>query len=322
MPVFDFPFPVPRGGPRKSGGLPVPHPASGSPPDLLDILAESGTYNLPHPDVVAPGDMGRVQDVVNNPSIEGVGAENLLDEAFQLAVGSGGSGQIPALRRALLEALSDAHISQLDTEAKVNPTMARLAMGPNQGYELDDIMGLSSPPPSLSGYFASSSPVDNPDVMTQQVNTLLSNLDRAMPQIDYGEKAAAMDIAAESIGPMDAEFGRAFDAAEGTQTDTLRALLQDIHHLSIISKMDPEESMPQLLQLLGNTTVPEDRIFQAVMQALALSGVGSGKRAAHVDPVSRRSLAPDLNFPAIRQSAESDNPEADIDLMMRMMGGF
>lgn len=311
-------FPHGGGGPRRPPrGLPVPHPASGTAPDLMDILMEAATQDpkyLPHPDIMDQLDPTYRQgfvDQTNRPDLFGQ-PEDAMSQAIQLAFRTGGTGIFPALRRTLLQNLADAHISQLDTEAAVHPTMARLLMqDPNAEPTIHDIMDTATEAPKLSSHFQGASVVDNPDVINTKVQELLDRLNAQDPNRQYGDQAAVRDMIAETQ-PVDEGFDPYIRAQNPDSSGPLRHVLDTIRRLA-----DPNIDANSLVDILAGGGASEDKLKNAVLEAIQTSNIGSGRHVPGMDPSTRASLAPDISPMAMNRQL---GPAEDPAMLMSLMG--
>jgi hypothetical protein len=290
----------------------------------MDIMAESGTQNTLHPDQIIPGTEAEYAAGVNNPDPRNVNPQLLGTDSTIMSMNYGATGAFPALKRSMLESLSDALIRELDSEANLQPSLARRLLQGNNNPSIDELYAAAdSGSPRLSTFFSGASPIDNPEIIDQKVEELLSRMELLEPDAQYGQRAATEEIMAES-GDLDAGTAEAVESREGDfdPMGRMAQLLDEIKWLAQIARMeDPVQSQKELLAFMQSTSehVPEFVTTGAMTDAVRTSGVGSGGMAGD-DPVSRRSLAPDFDPNVLKQLLDRDNPGGDTDMLMRLMG--
>lgn len=316
MPVInDFPFPMP--GPR--GGRPSrlqpPHPAAGSPPSILEILAEASTLKPPHPSVIEPGTEGLIADIVNNPDLANIPGEDVMEPAINLAMMHGATSQMPALNRTLREQLAEAIIAQLDSNARLQPTLARMMLRGTNMPTVDDLYGLEGGVPRLSNFFEGASPVDNPDVIRGKVEQLMSNLESSRPLLREGEEGALLEELSKQEGSVDESYMPFINEEDdlGT-TPQINSLLR-----ALLSLTEGGRVSSAILDASENGALPRGAMQGSIIDALITSGIGSGRKVAGQDPTQRRSLAPDMDAQRVRRVMETQGG-GDVDLLMRLMG--
>lgn len=302
--------------------IPIPHPAGGSAPDLMQLLAEVSTLQPPHPDLIPRQQQGSIRDLVNNPQWNNklMDQPDLAEVALNLSLGEGG-GYLPKLNRSMIESLSDAHLRQLDTEADLNPSLSRMLMQQSEEPGMFELMDQAMPAAKLSSYFGGASPVDQPDVIQAKVEELLAKLDQLLPETDYGKRASVEEIITESE-PYTADHERGLEMSDMNSQDGLRKLLRDIRLLSKIAQQPTGPDQVDALRFLlsKSDTLPQYLLEGGMANGLLTSGLGQTRRVPGLDPASQHSLAPDIDPQALQQLAQRQDPEADTDLMLEMMG--
>lgn len=321
--IADFLGGAPR--PRRPGGLPTPHPASGEAPDLMQILAEAATLNPPHPGQLNAGQQGRLEDIVNNPSEDNIPQEAFTKVLSYFLANHGVSGTMPGVRRALLDELANAQMGRIDKYAQGNPTLARMILqGGGQEPNLDALTALSDPkPPRLSEFFRGMTPTSNPAEMSDKLDELYKLVYQLQPQAEAGRSDSRLSTLAKdsNIGP---EQDKMVNAAPDDGLDPLLTPMGNLSTLIGLGDTTGEAAqthdLADIISEVQANPAEAARMIQALTNAIRTSNVGSGWKLPGLDPSASRSLAPDFNpsqlGPAVGASPDSANP----DFMMQMLG--
>lgn len=313
--IADFPFPMP--GPRRPSNnrlrLP-PDPRSGQPPDMMEILMEAATHHPPNPRHLDPEDMSSVKSVVNSPVTQGVPEEELLEALLNFTKIHADTGTFPGFSRVLRERLSDMLISSLDTEAKLNPTLSRMLMNPGDDLSVDSIMALEGGPAKLSNAFNLASPLDSPDQLSGIASSMLEKLKQAQPDVKYGAVTSLLENTARNspVGDLDEAIANNMHSA-GPELDTLTASLSTLKTLGD----DPESSLTDVINTVLASNISPQRLLQTLIEALEMSGIGSGQRRPGMDLSTEASLAGDIDPTGLVQNIYGSE---DPDLIFNLMG--